>query len=121
MVNPSRLIGDQAEQLACQYLHERGLKTLVRNFHCSRGELDVIMEDGETIVFVEVRYRRNSHFGDGAESVTKTKQGKLISSALYYLQQHPEFNDRPSRFDVVAITNLQQQSDIDWIKNAFTA
>lgn len=121
MVNPSRQIGDQAEELACQYLHKRGLKTLVRNFLCSCGELDVIMEDDETIVFVEVRYRRNNQFGDGVESVTKSKQRKLISSALYFLQQHPKYSDRPTRFDVVAISDQLQQTDIDWIKHAFTA
>ncbi|MDH5407145.1 MAG: YraN family protein [Gammaproteobacteria bacterium] len=121
MVNHSRKTGDEVETLACQYLQQQGLKTLNRNFHCPRGELDVIMEDGDTIVFVEVRYRSNPRFGSSAESVTKSKQDKLITSAMYYLQQNPTHRDRPSRFDVVAVSLQNNKPDIDWIKSAFNA
>jgi len=121
MVNPSRKTGDEIEALACQYLQQRGLKTLSRNFNCPRGELDVVMEDGDTIVFVEVRYRSNARFGSSAESVNKTKQDKLITSALYYLQQHPKYRDRPSRFDVIAVSLQKTKTDINWIKSAFDA
>lgn len=111
--------GQQAEELACHYLSKQGLKTLCRNFRSPRGELDVVMEDGETIVFVEVRYRKQNRFGSGAESVNHTKQAKLVATALYYLQQHPKYYNRPTRFDVVSITSQIQQPGIDWIKDAF--
>lgn len=111
--------GRQAEDLACRYLAGHGLKTLCRNFHSPRGELDVIMEDGDTIVFVEVRYRRHDRYGSAAETVNHSKQGKLIATALYYLQQHPNYSNRPTRFDVVAISPQTRQDGIDWIKDAF--
>ena len=111
--------GLEAEELACQYLQQQGLKILSRNFRTPRGELDVIMEDGKTIVFVEIRYRKQTRFGSGAESVTQAKQAKLITTALYYLQQHPKYTHRPTRFDVVSITRQTGQAEIDWIKDAF--
>ncbi len=77
------------------------------------------MEDGDIIVFVEVRYRKNTRFGSGAESITHAKQAKLIATALYYLQKHPKYHNRPTRFDVISITNQIQQNGIDWIKDAF--
>lgn len=111
--------GHDAENIACHYLTRQGLKILCRNFHCPRGEIDAVMKDGETLVFVEVRYRKHTRFGSGAESVTHTKQAKLIATALYYLQKHPKYSNRPCRFDVVSITQQPQQPDIDWIKDAF--
>lgn len=111
--------GNEAENMACHYLVKKGLKTLCRNYRCRRGEIDAIMEDDKTIVFVEVRYRKHTQFGSGAESVTHTKQNKLIATALHYLQKHPKYNNRPSRFDVVSISHQSQQLEIDWIQDAF--
>lgn len=111
--------GHAAEELACHYLSRQGLKTLCRNFHCRRGEIDVVMEEGKTIVFVEVRYRKHSRFGSAAESVTRAKQARLIAAALHYLQQYPKYTHRPTRFDVVSITRQSSQPEIDWIKDAF--
>lgn len=111
--------GQDAEAIACDYLHKQGLRTVCQNFHSRRGEIDAIMEDGETIVFVEVRYRKQIRFGSGAESVNHTKQTKLIATALYFLQKHPKYNNRPCRFDVVSITQQTKQAEIDWIKDAF--
>lgn len=119
MLNSTIATGQEAEETACQYLSRHGLKVICRNFHSARGELDAVMEDGDTIVFVEVRYRRQTRYGSGAESVNRTKQAKLISTALYYLQKHPKYSNRPTRFDVVSITQQPQQAEIDWIKDAF--
>ncbi len=105
--------------MACHYLTKQGLKTVCRNFRSPRGELDVVMDDGTAIVFVEVRYRKQIRFGSGAESVNHTKQAKLIATALYFLQQHPKYHNRPTRFDVVSITQQTHQAEIDWIKDAF--
>lgn len=119
MVSTAIETGQQAEELACHYLSKQGLKTLCRNFRSPRGELDVVMQDGETIVFVEVRYRKQTRFGSGAETITHTKQAKLVATALYYLQLHPKYHNRPTRFDVVSMTKQVQQAEIDWIKDAF--
>ncbi|MCW8901366.1 MAG: YraN family protein, partial [Gammaproteobacteria bacterium] len=99
---------------------------LKRNYHCRFGEIDLIMQDGDSLVFVEVRYRRNNHFGSGAETVTASKQSKLVKTASAYLQQHAKLNQYPARFDVVSITGAVEKSNIhniefDWIKNAFGA
>lgn len=112
-------IGAAAESLACTYLQQQGLALLTRNFRAPYGELDLIMQDHDHMVFVEVRFRRNHRFGSGADSVHTGKQDKLVKTALYYLQQHPKLAKRPVRFDVVSITTIDGQPNIDWIKDAF--
>ena len=114
-------IGAAAESLACDHLQQCGLVLLERNYRVPHGELDLIMHDHDHMVFVEVRFRRNHRYGNGAESVNATKQGKLIKTALYYLQQHPKMAKHPVRFDVVSISAIDGQPKIDWIKNAFQA
>ena len=114
-------IGTAAESLACDYLQRQGLALLERNYRAPYGELDLIMRDQNQTVFVEVRYRRNQHFGSGADSIRPAKQDKLLKTALYYLQQHPKLAKRPVRFDVVSISVPEGQPEIDWIKDAFQA
>lgn len=80
------------------------------------------MRDGKTLVFVEVRYRKNNSYGGGLESVTKSKQDKLRRTAELYLQQHAKSDN--ARFDVVSMSDNPQMGDInkytfDWITNAF--
>ena len=118
--------GEYTESLACQYLEEKGFKLLKRNFNCRFGEIDLIMQDNDNLVFVEVRYRRSTNFGSGAESITANKQSKLIKTASAYLQQHAKLNKHPARFDVVSITDSIETNNIkniefDWIENAFGA
>ncbi|MCB1770374.1 MAG: YraN family protein, partial [Candidatus Competibacteraceae bacterium] len=79
--------GAVAEDLALGYLQEQGLALVTRNFRCRTGELDLIMRDGEYLVFVEVRSRRYARYGTPAESVTRTKQQKLLRAAAFYLQR----------------------------------
>ncbi len=108
--------GKQAEQLACVYLQKQGLKLIERNFHCRRGEIDLIMQDGQTLVFIEVRYRRNAYHGSALESITNLKQSRIITTAQHYLMQSGWPHN--CRFDVVAITaDLTDQ--IRWIRDAF--
>jgi putative endonuclease len=114
-------IGTAAESLACDYLQKHGLALHERNYRAPHGELDLIMQDHDQMVFVEVRFRRNHRFGSGADSVHASKQDKLIKTALYYLQQYPKLAKRPVRFDVVSISSTDGQPDIDWIKDAFQA
>jgi putative endonuclease len=111
--------GQQAERLACDYLRSHGLTLLERNFSCRLGELDLIMQDGDTLVFVEVKYRKNADYGHGSEAVDRHKQQKLVRAAQFYLQQQPRFQDLPMRFDVVSIEGTQQR--IEWLANAFPA
>lgn len=111
--------GAQAEARAEKYLQTQGMKTVARNWLCKVGELDLIMrlrdKRSDTLIFVEVRARRNARFGSAAESIDGRKQAKLLRAAEYYLQKNRHTG--PSRFDVIAITG----DDIQWIPNAFGA
>jgi putative endonuclease len=116
----SRDTGNQAEQLARRFLQARGLSHLESNFLCKLGEIDLIMQDAESLVFVEVRFRQDSRFGSPAESIHAGKQKKLLRTARYYLQTHPKLAKLPCRFDVVSIDG-SRPDQIDWIKNAIQA
>ncbi|MES9901228.1 MAG: YraN family protein [Sedimenticola sp.] len=109
--------GDDAEAQAKSHLESAGLQTVERNYRCRRGEIDLIMRHGSTLVFVEVRYRKNSTFGSAVESITATKRRRIITAASHYLAV-TRLSDSPCRFDVVAITGEQRQQ-IDWIQDAF--
>ena len=115
--------GNHAEHLAYEYLKAQGLKLVMRNFSISAGEVDLIMLDmnnnDEILVFIEVRYRKNSDFGGAATSVTHKKQERIIKAALAYQQKHAPQSSM--RFDVVAIEgdNISNNSEINWIKSAF--
>jgi putative endonuclease len=115
--------GEATEKLAAQYLKEQGLKLLDKNFHSRFGELDLVMLDNENLVFVEVRYRRSNNFGSGAETITASKQSKLMKTASVYLQQHAKMNKYPARFDVVSISGSVETGKLEfnWIENAFGA
>ncbi len=105
--------GASTEQLACTYLQANGLKLIQQNYRLRMGEIDLIMRDGNTIVFVEVRYRKNNHYGGALYSVDPRKQMRLIRTAQHYLQSHAP--NAPARFDVIAVDG---GNDIHWIKNA---
>lgn len=117
----SRERGRRAERVARDFLRTRGLETICENYHFRGGEIDLIMRDGDTIVFVEVRYRNNADYGSGAESVTPRKQKRVIATAKHYLQ-HMESNAQPPcRFDVIAVSDEMHKHDIEWIPDAFDA
>ena len=112
--------GDKAEHQACRYLEKQGLKLITTNFYCRFGEIDLIMRDNQrdNLVFIEVRYRKNNHFGGAAISVTPQKQQRITKTALYYMQQNEP--SASARFDVVAIEgDLNGENTINWIANAF--
>lgn len=115
-----RARGQQIERQAEVWLRRQGLKSVTRNYHVRGGEIDLIMRDGNDLVFVEVRYRHNEHHGSGAESVNLVKQQRLMKAALHYLQA--EFGDREPqcRFDVISATSDAAAGvHFDWIRNAF--
>ncbi len=111
--------GREAETRAWQYLQSRGLRLLQRNYRSRRGEIDLVLQDRDSVVFVEVRYRRESRFGSGAESVDRRKQSKLIACAQHYLQAYPKIASQPCRFDVVSVGGPDES--VEWIRNAFCA
>ena len=111
--------GIAAEQQAQQYLQQRGLKLIRSNYNCRFGEIDLIMHDGEYLIFVEVRSRSNRDYGGAAASVTQHKQRKIIRAAKHYLVSVKKYDKIPCRFDVISIDHHQQQTEVEWIPNAF--
>ncbi|MCL4115188.1 UNVERIFIED_CONTAM: hypothetical protein GTU68_035918, partial [Idotea baltica] len=114
--------GDKAEVAACNYLIKQGLVLIDENYSTKAGEVDLIMHpknDAETLVFIEVRYRKNRDFGGAAASVTPKKQQRIIKAALAYQQINAPQSSM--RFDVVAIEgdNSGNNIEIDWIQSAF--
>lgn len=114
----SRDSGDAAEAHAQVFLEQRGLRLLQRNWACRSGELDLVMLDGDTVVFVEVRYRRHAGWGGALASVDARKQQKLIRAAQLFLQKESRWARHPCRFDVVAL-GTHEADESDWIRNAF--
>lgn len=108
-------LGSAAEDAAADFLQQKGLKLIARNFRCPYGEIDLIMQDGKTLVFIEVRLRNNNNFGGAAMSITQSKQQKLKRSAERYMQIHGEC---ACRFDAVLMQTIDT-STLEWVHNAF--
>ncbi|WP_087518068.1 YraN family protein [Pseudomonas sp. M30-35] len=116
----SQSSGNAAEAIARQHLEKNGLRLIAKNWRCRLGELDLVMLDIDTVVFVEVRYRRHKAWGGAAESVDTRKRNKLTQAAMSFLQQESRWNQHPCRFDVVAISaDSKDKLQLNWIKNAF--
>jgi putative endonuclease len=94
--------GEPGEELACAHLRARGMKVLARNYRCRSGEIDVIAEDGGTLVFVEVKERRGDSHGSAVEAVTAEKRRRVVRAARVYAATHGR-SESPIRFDVLAI------------------
>ncbi len=110
--------GDLIEKLACDYLEKHGLSLVEKNYNTRVGEVDLIMKDkkdSDTLIFIEVRYRKNQDFGGAAASVTPKKQQRIIKAALAYQQKKAPQSSM--RFDVIAVEG--DNMDIDWVKSAF--
>ncbi|MEZ5465803.1 MAG: YraN family protein [Lysobacteraceae bacterium] len=112
--------GAEGERQAEAFLAAHGLSTVACNVRYRFGEIDLLMRDGDTLAFIEVRYRAGSGFGDGADSVDRRKQQRLAKAAAAWLAANPRWQRNACRFDVVALGGDPQQPDIDWIRNAFT-
>jgi putative endonuclease len=111
--------GKDAEKQAETFLYKQKLKLLNRNFSCRFGEIDLIMTDGDTIAFIEVRYRNTKKYGGAAASVTPLKQAKIIKTAQLYLSLHPKLANKNCRFDVIAFEYDAAPSNPLWYKDAF--
>jgi putative endonuclease len=110
--------GKKSESLAADCLIKNGYRILTQNYRTRQGEIDIIAQEGDTIVFVEVKARRSNRFGSPKEAVTLQKQKKISASALDYLKAANQSNAK-ARFDVVAICSDKSSSRVEIIKNAF--
>ena len=113
--------GHWAEDLAKKYLMSAGTKFVLQNYRCRRGEIDIIVSDNDTLVFVEVRYRSQDTHGSALESIDKKKQRKIIATANHYLQSNKPGKDLACRFDAVVISGEQGSHCIEWVRDAFDA
>ena len=111
-------LGDRAEQAAFQFLVERKLRPVARNFRCRGGEIDLIMLEGDCLVFVEVRARRSLAFADPADTVDHRKQRKLVRTAAMFAARNRHYAALAMRFDVIAIDGSRAPR-IRWIRDAF--
>jgi putative endonuclease len=111
--------GDRSEDLALNHLQLAGLTLITRNYRCTGGEIDLIMLDKQTLVFIEVRFRQNQRFGGALASVTGLKQQRIQVAAQKFLQTHHEHRLLKARFDVVSLEGDTDAPTLSWIKNAF--
>ena len=109
-------LGRRAEKAALRFLRDKGLRPVARNFRRRGGEIDIIMIDGDALVFVEVRYRRSAAFTEPGLTVDTRKQRKLIRTAALFAASHSRLASYEMRFDVVAI---EEGKPVRWILDAF--
>jgi putative endonuclease len=119
MKNNSRIeTGKKGEDIAAEYLKKAGYRIIERNYRCIFGEIDIVAKDGDTTVFVEVKSRRSSSFGEPQASVGPVKQKKLSMISLAYLKDRCMQNCN-ARFDVVAVKLSPAGNQVELISNAF--
>lgn len=115
-----RRLGFDAEELVFRHLRSRGLRPVARNFRTRRGEIDLIMLDGDCLAFIEVRYRTSRSFVDALQTVDARKQAKLANAAAMFLSMHGRFRHNTCRFDVVGIDRDDgDRLTFDWQRDAF--
>ena len=113
--------GRHYEAIARSYLERRGLITHEAGYRCRLGELDLICEERGVLVIVEVKARRSTSPVSAAESVDRFKQRRIIAATRHFLMTHPRWHEWPLRFDVLAISAIETDPQIDWITHAFVA
>ncbi len=116
-----RSVGAHWELAAQTELERAGLRLIARNWHCHYGELDLVMREGDVLVFVEVRYRDARASADGSDSIGPAKQRKLVRTAEMFLSAHPDFANYTCRFDSVAFSGAQASPQCRWERSAFEA
>lgn len=113
-------LGARAEELSCRFLLAHGLALITRNYRSRHGEIDLVMRDRDTVVFVEVRMRSRGDFGGAVESIDARKRRRLVATAEHYLQRR-EHASTACRFDVVCVNANERNQEIEWIQDAFGA
>ena len=114
-------IGARVERAAAVFLQGKGLSTVAANARYRDGELDLVMRDGDALVFIEVRHRRSDGHGGGAASVDAAKRRRLVRAAQRFLLEHPQFAELPCRFDVVDAAGDPDAPRLHWLRDAFRA
>ncbi|MGR9106346.1 MAG: YraN family protein [Gammaproteobacteria bacterium] len=114
---PSRARGAEAESIALEFLQKKGMRLIERNYRCAAGEIDLIMEHSDKLVFVEVRFRKTAAFGSALESVDSRKKSRIIRCASLYLATRKISG--AARFDVVAVAPDAGRLSIEWVPDAF--
>lgn len=112
----SKSKGELAESYACEFLQQQGLTLVDKNYSIKQGEIDLIMRDGNYLVFVEVRLRGDEIYGTGLESISANKVKRILAAARHYLLMHLLVDKIDCRFDIISLSNTLE---LDWIKNAF--
>lgn len=120
MKTAKQIKGKRAEDIAQLYLENAGLRLFQSNFLCKLGEIDLIMEEKESLVFVEVRYRRSIEHGTGADTIQHYKRLRIIRAAKAFLKSKKWTNTKRCRFDVVDLSGDLSNPSIRWIKSAFS-
>jgi len=118
MKKDNKKTGNFGEQLALEYLTKHRMKHLESNYTCPLGEIDLIFRDKKTLVFVEVKLKKNPYFGKAASAVTPSKQKKIIKVAKYYIQEKKLYTVF-TRFDVIGIDRNEDEWEITHYQNAF--
>ncbi len=119
---PSIALGERGERIARGYLEARGYVFVAANWHCRAGELDLVMIDGDDLVFAEVKTRRGERSGRAEEAVSSSKASRVLAAAEWFLAAHPELQERIWRCDIVAVTiGSERQPDITHYINAIVA
>lgn len=119
LFNNTQSQGAYVEQLVETYLHTHRFQSLFKNFRCRLGEIDLIGLHEDQLIFLEVRFRRNTLFGGATASIDRRKQQKLRLTAQFFLRKYPNYAEKACRFDVAAVTLSRGKYVIDWITNAF--
>jgi len=116
-----RLLGCKGEDLAVEFLKENKYKILDRNFRTKYGEIDIVAKEGKVVCFVEVKTRTSDKFGVGLEAVDASKQGRIVKSAIVYIEEN-SLDDCAVRFDVVSVgQDLEGVGSVEIFRNAFEA
>lgn len=110
-----RNIGNEYENKAVEYLNKAGYRIIERNFYCKQGEIDIIAEDREYLVFIEVKYRRDTNKGYPVDAVNYIKKNRIIKTAKYYMYKNHIGDNQSVRFDVLSILG----DNVELIKDAF--
>ncbi len=120
---PKNRLGACAEKWAQQYLESQGLSFIDCNYKAPRGEIDLIMQEGRILVFIEVRLRSTNKYGTAADSINYRKQQRIIHTAQYFLQAEKKWTKAICRFDTICLDkdpDNDQKYQVEWLRNAFS-
>ena len=120
MSSHTRSLGARYEALAVSYLRKQGLRLINQNFHSRYGEIDLIMQHKDSLVFIEVRFRKQNQWGEAHHTVSHIKQKKIIKTAKLYLKTRGLYDKVHCRFDVVGVSGSITDQNYVWIRNAFS-